>query len=28
MIKNRKISNHWDYQHKTPSISKLQTFIL
>ena len=28
MIENRKISNHWDYQHKTPSISKLQTFIL
>ena len=28
MIENRKISNHWDYQYKTPSISKLQTFIL
>ena len=28
MIGNRKISNHWDYQYKTPSISKLQTFIL
>jgi len=28
MIENRKISNHWHYQYKTPSISKLQTFIL
>ena len=28
MIENRKISNHWNYQYKTPSISKLQTFIL
>ena len=28
MIENRKISNHWDYQYKTLSISKLQTFIL
>ena len=28
IIENRKISNHWDYQYKTPSISKLQTFIL
>ena len=28
MIENRKISNHWDYRYKTPSISKLQTFIL
>ena len=28
MIENRKISNHWDFQYKTPSISKLQTFIL
>lgn len=28
MIENRKISNHSDYQYKTPPISKLQTFIL
>ncbi len=28
IIENRKISNHWDYQYKTPSVSKLQTFIL
>ena len=28
VIENRKNSNHWDYQYKTPSISKLQTFIL
>lgn len=28
IIENRKISNHWDYHYKTPSISKLQTFIL
>ena len=28
VIENRKISNHWNYQYKTPSISKLQTFIL
>ena len=28
MIENRKISNHWNYQYKTPPISKLQTFIL
>ena len=28
IIENRKISNHWDYQYKTLSISKLQTFIL
>lgn len=28
MIENRKISYHWNYQYKTPSISKLQTFIL
>ena len=27
-IENRKNSNHWNYQYKTPSISKLQTFIL
>ncbi len=28
MIENRKISYHWNYRYKTPSISKLQTFIL